>query len=113
MLNDGSSESLASTSSFTGMRDAGAGDELWTTIAGVGEGEESGFFAVARREFRRERERVSELGGGDFNRGDMGQWGVESPELVPEFDLRGLGTLEGSWDDAGGSWGMFADDSAR
>jgi hypothetical protein len=36
MLIAGSSGSLpAGDSSLTGMRDTGAGDELWTTMAGV------------------------------------------------------------------------------
>jgi hypothetical protein len=35
MLSAGSSGSLATDSSRTGMREPGAGDELWTTIAGV------------------------------------------------------------------------------
>lgn len=111
MLMGGSSGSLFGPSSLTGMRDAGAGDELWTTMAGVDE--DSCFLGWVRSEFRRDRERVSEVGGGDFNRGEMGQWGVVSPELDPDDAFRGRGTLEGSWDDAGGSWGMLAEDSAR
>tara|TARA_R110002003_G_scaffold6_6_gene296 strand:+ start:2745 stop:3017 length:273 start_codon:yes stop_codon:yes gene_type:complete len=35
MLSAGSSGSLVTDSSRTGMREPGAGDELWTTIAGV------------------------------------------------------------------------------
>jgi hypothetical protein len=111
MLMGCSSGSLLAPSSLTGLRDVGAGDELWTTMAGVDE--ISGFLSWVRSEFRRDRERVSELGGGDFSRGVVGQWGVLSPELVPDVDLSGLGTLEGSCVAAGGSWGMFAEDSAR
>ena len=36
-----------------------------------------------------------------------------SPELDAEPALTGLGTREGSWDGAAGSWGMFTDDRAR
>jgi hypothetical protein len=111
MLKGWSSGSLLPPSSFTGMREAGAGDELWTTMAGVEP--DSVFLIWLRRELRRERERASALGGGDFNRGEMGQWGVESPEPFPEVDFRGRGTLEGSCVDAGGSWGMLVDDRAR
>lgn len=67
----GSSWSLFTPSSLAGMRDVGAGDELWTTIEGV-DGD-SGFLFWVRREFLRERERASPAGGGDFNRGDTGQ----------------------------------------
>ena len=67
-----------------------------------------------RSEFWRERERASDEGGGDFNLGEMGQWGVLSPELDPEAGLEGLETREESWfEDAGGSWGMLVDDRAR
>jgi hypothetical protein len=71
MLMGGSSGSLVGPSSLIGMRDTGAGDELWTTMAGVDE--TSGFLSWVRSEFRRDRERVSELGGGDFKRGERGQ----------------------------------------
>jgi hypothetical protein len=71
MLEGGSSGSLATLSSLTGMRDGGPGDELCTTIAGVEA--DSGFLSWVRNEFLRERERVSVAGGGDFNRGEMGQ----------------------------------------
>jgi hypothetical protein len=56
---------------------------------------------------------VPEVGGGDFKRGDTGQWGVLSPEFVPGI-LEGLGTLEGSWveEGAGGSC-MLAAERAR
>lgn len=67
------------------MRDEGAGDELKTTMEGVDE--VSGFFCWVRSEFRRDRERASDVGGGDFNRGETGQWGVLSPELVPDMDF--------------------------
>lgn len=93
------------------MRDSGAGDELWTTMEGVDA--DSGFLWWLRSEFRRERERASGAGGGDFNRGETGQWGVVSPELGAGVLFEGLGTLEGSWDGAGCSWGMFAEDRAR
>lgn len=111
MLSTGSSGSEFTTSSFTGMREVDAGEELWTTMAGVDVA--SGFLCWARSEFPRERERVSEGGGGDFKRGEMGQWGVVSPEFVPDAGFKGLGTLEGSCVDAGGNCGMFADDRAR
>lgn len=71
MLMGWSSESTLVSSSWIGMRDVGTGEELWTTMAGV-DGEPS-FFACERRELRRERERLSAFGGGDFNRGDTGQ----------------------------------------
>lgn len=80
-------------------------------MAGVDAG--SVFLGWLRSEFFRERERASGAGGGDFNRGETGQWGVLSPELEPEVVLEGRGTREGSCEDAGGSWGMFADDRAR
>lgn len=112
MLGGCSSGSLAALSSRTGMRDAGPGDELCTTIAGVEAA--SGFLCWARSESLRERDRASWAGGGDLRRGEMGQWGVLSPELDPEAALTGLGTREGSCDNAAGaSWGMFADDRAR
>jgi hypothetical protein len=71
MLSGCSSGSLFTTSSFTGTRDEDAGDELWTTMEGG-----SAFLLVLlwlRKELRRERERASEAGGGDFKRGDTGQ----------------------------------------
>jgi hypothetical protein len=71
MLNGCSSGSLLAASSLTARRESGAGDELWTKMDGVVAG--SAFLAWERREFRRERERVSETGGGDFKRGEMGQ----------------------------------------
>jgi len=49
MLIGGSSGSLFDASSLTGTRDAGAGDELCTTIAGVEE--VSGFLGWVRSEF--------------------------------------------------------------
>lgn len=106
--------SSSSSSCSTGMRETGAGDELWTVIEGV---DEPPFVIWVRSEFRRERERVlSAEGGGDFIRGDTGQWGVLSPELVPEVDFSGRGTLDGSclsWVEAGASGGVVAEFSAR
>jgi hypothetical protein len=89
-----SSGSLAAFSSLTGMRDTELGDELCTTMAGVEA--TSDFLSWARSEFLRERERASCAGGGDLSRGEMGQWGVVSPELDVEAALTGLGTREGS-----------------
>lgn len=68
-----------------------------------------------RSEFWRDRERASVEGGGDFNLGEMGQWGVLSPELEVEVILEGLGTREESWvvEFAGGSCGMVVLDRAR
>ena len=71
MLSVDSSGSLATASSLMGIRDTGAGEELWTTMEGVEEA--STFFAWVRRELRRDRERASGFGGGDFKRGEMGQ----------------------------------------
>lgn len=74
MLITTSSGSLPADSSLTGMRETGAGDELWTTMAGVDW--PSDFLIWLRREFAREREpdRPSEPGGGgDLRRGEMGQ----------------------------------------
>lgn len=73
------------------MRDTEAGDELWTTIAGVDCA--SGFLIWLRIEFARERELERPSGGGDRRRGEMGQRGVLSPELGPEFDFVGWGAL--------------------
>lgn len=90
----GASGSSVASSSGTGNLDAGAGDELWTTMAGVDA--VSGRLDKARREFRRERERVS-VGGGDFKRGETGQWGVLSPELEAEAVFwTARGTRDGS-----------------
>jgi hypothetical protein len=101
MLIAGSSASLAAESSLTGIREAGCGDELWTTIAGVDC--TSGFLIWLRSELAREREpeRPSEPGGGgERRRGEMGQWGVLSPELVAEEGFTGRGALMVSTDDA-------------
>jgi hypothetical protein len=117
MLITGSSGSLATESSLTGMREAGAGDELCTTMAGIDCA--SGFLIWLRRELAREREpeRPSEPGGGgDLRRGEMGQWGVLSPELGPDVAFKGRGALMVSAedaDDAAGSSGMLVEDSAR
>lgn len=90
----GASGSSTKSSSGTGNLDAGAGDELWTTIAGVDA--VSGRLDRARSELRRERERVS-VGGGDFKRGETGQWGVLSPELEAEAVFcTARGTRDGS-----------------
>lgn len=114
MLSTGSSWSLVTVSSLTGMRVDGAGDELWTTMAGVEVEATSGLLCWLRSEFRLERERVSWVGGGDLRRGETGQWGAGSPEAVPDGALRGRGTREASWAAvAGGSWGMLAVDRAR
>lgn len=68
----------------------------------------------ARSELLRDRERVSAEGGGDFSRGDSGQWGVFSVELGPEDGLEGRGTREGSWVEVeGGSCGMLVEERAR
>lgn len=53
------------------------------------------------------------VGGGDLRRGDTGQWGVVSPEFVPDAGFCGRGTLEGSGTAMGGSWGVLAVDKAR
>jgi hypothetical protein len=101
MLIAGSSASLAAESSLTGIREAGCGDELCTTIAGVDC--TSGFLIWLRSELAREREpeRPSEPGGGgERRRGEMGQWGVLSPELVAEEGFTGRGALMVSTDDA-------------
>jgi hypothetical protein len=119
MLIPGSSGSLAAASSLslTGMRETGAGDELWTTIAGVEWA--SGFLIWLRSEFVREREpeRPSEpAGGGERRRGEMGQRGVESPELEPvEFfeAPEGLTVSADEADDVVVSCGMLVEDSAR
>lgn len=95
----GSSGSLFPPSSLSGTREAGAGDELCTTMAGVlGVEDDSGFLPCvrmeSRRELRRDRERVSGFGGGLFRRGETGQWGVLSPEvLFPDADLSGRAAL--------------------
>jgi hypothetical protein len=102
-----SSESTLVSSSWTGIRELGTGDELWTTIDGVDA--DSGLFACERMELRREREWFSEVGGGDFNRGDTGQWGVESPELEVEAGFKDRESRAGSWVEADGSWGMAAE----
>jgi hypothetical protein len=73
---------------------------------------ESGFLDWVRSEFRRDRERVS-VGGGDFKRGEMGQWGVLSPELDPDDPFTGRGSRGASCVDVGGSGGVLAEDSAR
>jgi hypothetical protein len=52
-------------------------------------------------------------GGGDFRRGETGQWGVVSPEFVPDAGFCGRETLEGSGTAMGGSWGVLAVDRAR
>jgi hypothetical protein len=114
MLMAGSSGSLAADSSLTGMREAGTGDELWTVMAGVDW--VSCFLSWLRRELAREREpeRPSAPdGGGDLRRGEMGQWGVVSPELGPDVDLVGRGALTESVDVEGGRAGMLVDDNDR
>jgi hypothetical protein len=99
------------------MRDAGAGEELWTTIAGVDC--DSGLRIWLRSELAREREpeRLSEPGGGgDLRRGEMGQWSALSPELDPDVALDGRGALMVSTEDTdevAGSSGMLVEDSAR
>lgn len=110
MLCAGSSGSLAGSSSF-GKRESEAGEELWTTIEGVDW--PSGFRICARREFARERERPSSPGGGDLSRGEMGQWGVVSPELDLDVGFEGRCALTVSVDDVGVSSGMLVDDRAR
>jgi hypothetical protein len=94
------------------MRDAEAGDELWTTMDGVDALGLLLFFVWARSELRRDRERDSCSGGGDFNLGEMGQCGVVSPEFVPDEAFAGRGTREGSCEEVGGSEGMLAADNA-
>jgi hypothetical protein len=110
MLCAGSSGSLAGASSL-GKRESGAGEELWTTIEGVDWA--SGFLICERREFVRERERPSSLGGGDLSRGEMGQWGVVSPELGLDVGFAGRGALTVSVDDVGVSSGMLVVERAR
>jgi hypothetical protein len=119
MLIAGSSGSLATESSLslTGMREAGAGDELWTTIAGVEWA--SGFLIWLRSEFAREREPERPSGpdgGGERRRGEMGQRGVESPELEPDAVFESADGLTVSADEAEDvvvSCGMLVADSAR
>jgi hypothetical protein len=110
-----SSVSLFALSSLTGIRDGGIGDELCTTMDGVEK--VSCFFCCCgvRSVFVVERERASFAGGGDLKRGEMGQWGVVSPELGFEGVLvDDLGTrCEESCGAAGGSEGMLVDDRAR
>jgi len=65
----GSSGSLAG--SFLGKPESEAGEELWTTMAGVDWA--SDFLICERSEFVRERGRPSSAGGGDLSRGEMGQ----------------------------------------
>jgi hypothetical protein len=63
----------------------------------------SGFLIWLRKELAREREpeRPSDPGGGgDLRRGEMGQWGVLSPELEPEVGFTGRGALMVSAEDA-------------
>lgn len=78
--------------------EAGDGDECCTTIDGVDAA--SGLLACVRRELRRERERASG-GGGDFRRGETGQWGVLSPETMADGDFKGRGGLTVSADEGG------------
>jgi len=66
----GSSGSLAGASGL-GKPESEAGEELWTTMAGVDC--VSGFLICDRSEFVRERGRPSSPGGGDLRRGEMGQ----------------------------------------
>lgn len=106
-----SSGSLAGASSRTGKRACDAGEELWTTMAGVDWA--SGFLIWERSELARERERPSSLGGGDRRRGEMGQWGVESPAAEAEVDLGGRGGRTVSVEDVGVSSGMLVADRAR
>ena len=110
MLCAGSSGSLAGASSF-GKRESEAGEELCTTMEGVGWA--SGFLICARRELARERERPSSPGGGDLRRGEMGQWGTLSPELDLDVGFDGRGALTVSVEDVGVSSGMLVDDNAR
>ena len=113
MLSEGSSGSLETGSSLTGRREAGAGEELCTTMAGVVEG--SDFLIWERSEFVRERERPSSPeGGGDLKRGDIGQRGVLSPELEADVDFKGRGALAMSDEaDADGTSGTLEADRAR
>ena len=53
------------------------------------------------------------MGGGDISRGEMGQWGVVSPELGLDVGFAGRGALTVSVDDVGVSSGMLVDDRAR
>ena len=71
------------------------------------------FLAWVRSELRRECDRPSVSGGGDLSLGEMGQWGVESPELVPDAVFWGRGTRDGSCTDIGGRFGVEAEDNAR
>lgn len=105
------SSSLAGPSSLTESRDTEAGEELCTTIAGVDCA--SGFLIWARSELVRERERPSSPGGGERSRGEMGQWGMESPELGPDTGFTGRGAFTVSVDDVGVSSGMLVDERAR
>lgn len=111
MLRAGSSVSLAGASSRTEKRESEAGEELCTTMAGVDW--PSGFLIWERRELVRERERRSSPGGGDLRRGEMGQWGVLSPELELVVPLTGRGALIESAGAVGGSSGMLVADRAR
>jgi len=112
-LMTGSSGSLATASSrasLTGMRETDAGDELWTTMAGLDWA--SCFLSWVRRELAREREPErpsAPVGGGDLRRGEMGQWGVLSPELGPDDGFRGRGALM----ESAGSAGMLVEDCDR
>jgi hypothetical protein len=99
---------------LTGIREAeaGEGEECWTTIEGVDA--TSGFLACVRNELRREREcERASGGGGDLMRGETGQWGVLSPEIMADGDFRGRGALTESEAKVGGSWGMLVDERAR
>jgi len=114
VLMTGSSGSLPAASSRTGMRETDAGDELCTTMAGVDWA--SGFLIWLRSELAREREpdRPSAPGGGgDRRRGEMGQWGVVSPDLCPDVALEGGSVLVESAEAVEDSWGMLAADRAR
>ena len=109
-----SSSPGVTTSSLTGARaaEAGDGEECCTTIEGVEA--TSGFLACVRSELRREREwERASGGGGDLMRGEMGQWGVLSPETTAEGDFKGRGALSESEMAVGGSWGMLVDERAR
>ncbi len=109
-----SSSPGVTTSSLTGIREAGAGDgeECCTMIEGVDA--TSGFLACVRSELRREREcERASGGGGDLMRGETGQWGVLSPETMAEGDFKGRGARPESEVAVGGSWGMLAEERAR
>ena len=99
------------TSSLTGKRETEAGDELWTTIAGVDWA--SGFLICERSELVRERERPSSPGGGDLRRGERGQWGVVSPEFGFDDGLEARVARTVSVDDVGVSSGMLVEERAR